>query len=667
MGIEQVLKWLLGIGADHPIARSFRKHDARFARRYFSTMRGSRSTSEPDAIEPEVTRDANSGTPSKNSTNATEQVSGAPPEAPFLDALPVEDAKRNEGMGSSGSSFSGRSDTNSLKRRKLEHNDSASIDAVNGSNSDQELYDFLLTVSESDNSEESTSKQAEPHSSSMESNSGDQSQMKSNAEIRGSFSGQSASAVHANNGEVSNGNLDEYVSELGATCQWIPIPLASQKNIKSRKMHASKLVVRNETLDTKVATNERGPPNESSSVPVGKKPACLESCNEGSEATSRSSSSKDLAELETTVLRQNHDGRWKVDQGFLQDPYGACPWVDALTGLPGAEAVGSLAVLEWPPVMVPPTFFNQDWVDASQQLVAWAEWQLASGGFRSRGYSNKYARGSTSGDGHDQHNDDDDHGSDEGDSALFRYLPLQPLAPLTVTLNLGSNRHHQGLSTGIEALEPLVKLWAHAQGFPESARGLLGLSASSSSGSTGLVVGRSGEGNDGVVFIDNDLDSGDEHSNDDDGDGDSSKGMVGIDVERNLYGNLHDFFHDTRARYVAIGRTKLANIIASEGTSENEDENGSNARPADDAMNNGVPETEGSASTPVDETAPTACGKGCNTNLDYNSSSSSSAKRQRRYRNRARAIKQQQCLAFVGDSGQGDELVARGLLGDPGS
>jgi len=130
---------------------------------------------------------------------------------------------------------------------------------------------------------------------------------------------------------------------------------------------------------------------------------------------------------------------------------------------------------------------------------------------------------------------------------------------------------------------------------------------------------------------------------------------------------LHDFFHDTRARYVAIGRTKLANIIASEGTSENEDENGSNARPADDAMNNGVPETEGSASTPVDETAPTACGKGCNTNLDYNSSSSSSAKRQRRYRNRARAMKQQQCLAFVGDSGQGDELVARGLLGDPGS
>jgi hypothetical protein len=40
----------------------------------------------------------------------------------------------------------------------------------------------------------------------------------------------------------------------------------------------------------------------------------------------------------------------------------------------------------------------------------------------------------------------------------------------------------------------------------------------------------------------------------------ASLAMVhGVDFQRNLYGNLNDFFHDTRARYIAIGESRSSN------------------------------------------------------------------------------------------------------------
>jgi hypothetical protein len=134
--------------------------------------------------------------------------------------------------------------------------------------------------------------------------------------------------------------------------------------------------------------------------------------------------------------------------------------------------------------------------------------------------------------------------------------------------------------------------------------------------------------------------------------------MVGVDVQRNLYGNLHDFFHDTRARYTAIGRTKLANIVASEtlGT------NAQNVGTIDDEVAADGPSTsdggDGGSPTPIaDAESAVACGKGCSSRGGSGEGGS----------NRAEVSHPGRCLAFVGDSGQGDELVARGLLGDPGS
>lgn len=662
-----MLKWLLGIGADHPIARSFRKHDARFARRYITTLRESRSNSESVPVEPAVAYETKSDVASSNKTtiNATEQASEAPSAANFFDAMFIEEAKGNESTSSNGGPFAGRSDKESRRRyQEAVHEDGASVDTVNGNDNGQELYDFLLSVSEGDTLEESIATRSEPQSRSVKPESERNSGNVVDPNLPGYMLEDVVSAGNAKNGNVSNENVDVYASELGATCEWIPIPFASRKNMKMIKSNTNSPVVRNDIAASKSLTGDGIAASDGDVNLADTKPHCLERCEKGSQATSRSFPGDDLADFRRAFRSQNHDGRWKIDQGFPQDPYGACPWVDAHTGLPGAEAVGTLAVLEWPPTVVPPaSFFNQDWVDASQRLVAWAEWQLASGGFRSSGYRDKYSRGRSYGGGAGEHGDDND-GPIDGDSALFRYLPLQPLAPLTMTLNLGGSNDNHGLSTGIEALEPLVRLWAHAQGFPESARGLLGLSASSS--------GSNEEGMNDVVFIDDDLGSDSEHSNQYD-DSDNSKGMVGIDVERNLYGNLHDFFHDTRARYVAIGRTKLANIIASEGAHDDNKNETPNSGHAGDAttttMNIAVPEDE-PVSPPVDDTVGTACGKGCNTYSDNDSSSnsnSSSTTKRMKYRNRANALKQKQCLAFVGDSGQGDELVARGLLGYPGS
>ena len=90
---------------------------------------------------------------------------------------------------------------------------------------------------------------------------------------------------------------------------------------------------------------------------------------------------------------------------------------------------------------------------------------------------------------------------------------------------------------------------------------------------------------------------------------------MGVDIKRNMYGNLYDFFHNTRSRYVAIGRTKLANVISGLAREE--------------------------------EQSP----------YIY----------EHRVEDQEDDQKLRRCVAFVGDSGQGDEIVGRALVGNPGS
>ena len=91
---------------------------------------------------------------------------------------------------------------------------------------------------------------------------------------------------------------------------------------------------------------------------------------------------------------------------------------------------------------------------------------------------------------------------------------------------------------------------------------------------------------------------------------------MGVDLKRNLYGDLFDFLHNTRSRYVAIGRTKLGNVI--------------NELEREDDLARYNQEQRGDAEGDEKE-----------------------------HRGR--------CVAFVGDSGQGDEIVGRALVGNPGS
>ena len=112
-------------------------------------------------------------------------------------------------------------------------------------------------------------------------------------------------------------------------------------------------------------------------------------------------------------------------------------------------------------------------------------------------------------------------------------------------------------------------------------------------------------------------DGGDEEDLSGHGDGiDDSEAAsnMGVDIKRNLYGNLYDFLHNTRSRYVAIGRTKLDNVIHELEREEELVRYNNQQRTGD-----------------VDDP--------------------------RRGR----------CVAFVGDSGQGDEIVGRALVGNPGS